>query len=227
MMRILFTSDLHGHYKAYSEFSRLLSMGPYSLGIISGDLMTHLSLNKVDENQTDYRRQIEIMVNELQSVLLKSKKIVLFIMGNDDGIIEGGISWHSKKSLININQKKVSYKGYNFIGYQFTPPFLGGLYEKSEDEQEKDFQVLHEKIDNKTILVTHGPPRNILDGDSYGSDALRKLVDSKPPLLHLFGHIHQSFGREGIFMNGAFPSSRKFVDIDLNTLKHSEIPISL
>jgi Icc-related predicted phosphoesterase len=52
-------------------------------------------------------------------------------------------------------------------------------------------------------------------------------VDRHPPRLHLFGHIHQAFGRRGRFINGAFPTSRRFVGIDLDTLKSEEIPVTL
>jgi Icc-related predicted phosphoesterase len=34
--------------------------------------------------------------------------------------------------------------------------------------------------------------------------------------MHLFGHIHQSFGIDGTRVNGAYPSSRKFVGVDVD-----------
>ncbi len=226
-MKILFTSDLHGHYKAYSEFSRILKDGDYDLGIIAGDLMTHVPLDELSDGVNDYMKSIEHMIVEIKKILLSSGKHIFFIMGNDDGIIEGGIKWPNIGKLLNINQKKVKYKGYSFIGYQYTPPFLGGLYEKQEIEQLQDFKTLKSKIDDKTILVTHGPPAGVLDGQNYGSTALKALVKERMPLLHLFGHVHQSFGREGNSINGAFPTARKFVDINLTTLVSKGIEITI
>ena len=57
------------------------------------------------------------------------------------------------------------------------------------------------------ILITHGPPQDHLDvsGPPYnephlGCALLREKVDSQPPKIHLFGHIHGSYGYK--FDNG-------------------------
>lgn len=47
--------------------------------------------------------------------------------------------------------------------------------------------------------MTHCPPYRLLDsngnGNSVGSTALAKRLESLPNLkLHVFGHIHESFG---------------------------------
>jgi Icc-related predicted phosphoesterase len=70
------------------------------------------------------------------------------------------------------------------------------------------------------VLVTHGPPWGILDtgydGQHYGSRALARRVERGPPRLHLFGHIHQSFGIDGTRVNGSYPLSRRFVAVDVD-----------
>ncbi len=224
-MKILFTSDLHGHEGAYKSFASLLHRAEFSLGVIAGDLMTHLSLKEAEISRKTVMETLQEKIKSFQNILMSSGKPIFFIMGNDDGIIEGGLSWPENKSLININQKRAVYKKFKFIGYQYTVPFVGGLYEKPESEQKKDLARLERKIDSDTILITHGPPRGILDDQNYGSNALRNLVDKNPPRLHLFGHIHQSFGRQGPFINGSFPSGRKFVSIDLDTLESSYLEV--
>ena len=65
-----------------------------------------------------------------------------------------------------------------------------------------------EAIPNDTdILITHGPPQDHLDvsGPPYnephlGCALLRVKVDEQPPKIHLFGHIHGSYGYK--FHNG-------------------------
>ena len=66
--------------------------------------------------------------------------------------------------------------------------------------------------ENTDILITHGPPRDILDEMGPGShrpgcEELRKVVDRIKPKIHVFGHIHESGGvRElngTIFINAA------------------------
>ena len=57
------------------------------------------------------------------------------------------------------------------------------------------------------ILITHGPPQDHLDvsGPPYnephlGCALLREKVDEQPPKIHVFGHIHGSYGYK--FHNG-------------------------
>lgn len=54
--------------------------------------------------------------------------------------------------------------------------------------------------DDVQVLVTHGPPRGILDrvprGEDVGCPFLRERIDQLPALrLHVFGHIHEQWGR--------------------------------
>jgi len=48
------------------------------------------------------------------------------------------------------------------------------------------------------VLVTHGPPKGILDrtssGLEVGCEELLKARDRIRPRLHLFGHIHEAYG---------------------------------
>lgn len=54
------------------------------------------------------------------------------------------------------------------------------------------------------VLITHGPPRGILDetarGDSVGCDDLLARIQQMPALkAHIFGHIHESSGVAKIY----------------------------
>jgi Icc-related predicted phosphoesterase len=48
------------------------------------------------------------------------------------------------------------------------------------------------------VLVTHGPPLGVLDrtsrGETVGCEALTAALDRIRPGLHVFGHIHESYG---------------------------------
>ena len=50
------------------------------------------------------------------------------------------------------------------------------------------------------VLITHGPPAGILDqtyeGQHVGCADLRRYVSMIKPKVHIFGHIHESYGRE-------------------------------
>jgi hypothetical protein len=59
------------------------------------------------------------------------------------------------------------------------------------------FALIPDDID---ILVTHGPPYGVLDktdrGECVGSHSLlRRLGGFLSPRLHVFGHIHESYGQ--------------------------------
>ncbi|KAH7078530.1 Metallo-dependent phosphatase-like protein [Paraphoma chrysanthemicola] len=50
------------------------------------------------------------------------------------------------------------------------------------------------------IIMTHGPPKYILDatadGRSAGCEHLRRVLDRVRPKLHCFGHIHSAYGAQ-------------------------------
>lgn len=48
------------------------------------------------------------------------------------------------------------------------------------------------------ILLTHGPPEYHLDLDKLGCSYLREEIQAKPPLLHVFGHIHAGYGKRTV-----------------------------
>ena len=206
-MKILFTSDIHGHIQAFERFSELLYSYELDIGIISGDLMTyHPDKNLIEE--------------KTKKILEKSGKRIFFIMGNDDGILDH--NWEDTELLINPNLRKIEFGKINIVGYQYTNPYVGGPFEKTEELQSNDMKILKTLIDSKTIFVSHGPAYGILDrtytNKNVGSIAISKLLSETKPLFHLFGHIHQSAGVSGTSVNGAYPNIRKFFVIDTKTM---------
>ncbi len=241
-MKLLFTSDLHGQEAAYCRFSDLLRNSEYHAGVIAGDLMTFPSEKAIEKASEEYRssrargsrslvdeksfvEQIAVKDDErtLKGILKHAGKIVFYVMGNDDGLLGDGAEWKNGGPVVNVNMRRSMYRGVPFVGYQYTNPYVGGPFEKTECEQEADFLALEQLLDHESVLITHGPPAGILDlvddGQHVGSMALRRLVDRRRPRLHLFGHIHQAFGIEGTSLNGAYPHSRKFFTVDTETLE--------
>ena len=53
--------------------------------------------------------------------------------------------------------------------------------------------------DTTDVLITHGPPYMVLDrlleGDLTGCQQLRDAVARVKPRLHIFGHIHEGYGK--------------------------------
>jgi Icc-related predicted phosphoesterase len=242
-MKLLFTSDLHGLDKAFRSFSDRLSTGEFDLGVLAGDLMGFPSEEELEASKsqlldtsqntlssTSAANVPEIVEHALlqketiyKSYLRKTNKPVVFVMGNDDGILGNGLCWTNEGKIICINQCRAKFDTYNLVGYHYTSPFVGGTFEKPLALQEQDFRSLEKIVDSNTILVTHGPPLGTLDtvfdGTHVGSQALLDFIQRTRPKLHLFGHVHRTFGRSGNSFNGAYPSTRQFMAIDVDTLE--------
>jgi hypothetical protein len=70
-------------------------------------------------------------------------------------------------------------------------------YAPSEDR----FRHLNDHVD---IIMTHGPPKNILDLSPHGNvgcDHVLAALKRTKPLLHCFGHIHEGHGAQTISWN--------------------------
>lgn len=88
-------------------------------------------------------------------------------------------------------------KGKIIYGTPWQPWFGGWAFNKSEFELEQYYSRIPEETD---ILITHCPPRNILDenvmGEKCGSSSLlERVLQLKELKLHVFGHIHESGGQ--------------------------------
>ncbi len=83
----------------------------------------------------------------------------------------------------------------------------------TEEELLEKFSLIPTDTD---ILITHSPMHNILDeiceeGKHVGSFALENVVNKRYIKLHVFGHIHESYGviefstnlRRPIFVNAS------------------------
>lgn len=248
-MKLLLGADLHGLEEAYRRFGEILSLGEFDVGVLAGDLMGYPSEQDLDwaragagsrqgpdaaptaptappapaapatDGEDVLERALLHLQARLKSLLSGAGKPVVFVMGNDDGILGRGLPWSSEGLFVDIHMRRARHGTYNFVGYHHTSPFVGGTFEKSLEDQEADFRSLQRLVDARTILVTHGPPLGTLDraldGKQVGSSALGDFVKRARPMMHLFGHIHRTFGQEGVSVNGAYPLHRQFMAVDV------------
>jgi 3',5'-cyclic AMP phosphodiesterase CpdA len=101
------------------------------------------------------------------------------------------------------------FAGLRVWGSPWTPRFYDWAFNLDRGEPlRKVWERIPAELD---VLVTHGPPRGILDrcfsGDDAGCDDLRIAVERIRPRLHVFGHIHEAHGElvhEGVrFVNAS------------------------
>lgn len=137
----------------------------------------------------------------------------IIIAGNHDFLFEqeSGLARAMVKSsnCIYLQDSAVTVEGLKIWGSPWQPWFYDWAFnlERGPDIK-KYWDLIPEDID---ILLTHGPPHGILDrtveGAAVGCEELIKVVSRIKPKLHVFGHIHHSYGMQQqdgtIFVNAS------------------------
>jgi len=191
-MKITLISDTHTKHR--------------QLNLPGGDVLVHAG----DLMNSGYSRyEIKDFLDWFDSQNYDTK---IFIAGNHDRVFENdpyhiievmqeypNITYLQDNSIQVNNKFKVWGSPWQpeFCNWAFNLPRCGEMLEK-----------VWNKIPNDTdILVTHGPPQEILDvsGPPYnqpllGCELLRVRVDEVKPKIHVFGHIHGSYGYK--YLNG-------------------------
>ena len=186
----------------------------------------------------DFSNNFNVYLNEGEShnfLFWFSKlniKYKILIAGNHDAL---AFKWSTKfkklckeLDIIYLENELVTIKGINIFGTPVTPTFGKWYFQKNRS---KTFKFFYKLIPSRTdILVSHGPPRFILDltEDSQhnllnvGDSGLYKVIKKKLNLsYHLFGHVHncKNILNSGtktisncntIFSNGSVVTDRKF-----------------
>lgn len=132
-------------------------------------------------------------------------KHVVATAGNHDFAFE---KWPQQLSLGRIQyleNSSVTIDGKTFYGSPITPWFLDWAFNVARGEAIKKYW---DKISYCDVLITHGPPRGILDqsaphihSDCLGCDDLFDAIERIQPKIHVFGHIHGGYGNR-TFGNG-------------------------
>ena len=213
-MRLVAVADVHGHHEVYDWLVDLVAAEHPDAVVLAGDLLgCPGDFDTVEDAQVADRLWVLDQLSEI-------KPPIFYVMGNDDWIeLDAPLPSHQ-----SVHDKRINCGDFNFVGYQYTLPFMGGVHEKPEDEIEKDLAGLEPEIDHATVLVTHGPAYGILDrgilDQRCGSTSLRDLVNRSAPRIHVHGHIHQDFGRIGRHFNVASAGKKRAMLIDLSSMKH-------
>lgn len=129
------------------------------------------------------------------------KKIL--IAGNHDNLaVEFEDVFKAIGDFTYLRDSGTEFEGLKIWGSPWTAQFDGMNPECMAFTKRADFllEAPFKKIPKDTdILVTHGPPYGILDKsirmDNCGSVALDMLTYTNPLKLHIFGHIHEAYGR--------------------------------
>ena len=119
-----------------------------------------------------------------------------------DGLIPGNV--------IYLRNEACEVLGLKIWGSPITPWFYDWAFNRRRGA---DIRRYWEKIPEDTdILVTHGPPKGFGEkvnrgGEHVGCEDLLEFVEMIRPKYHVFGHIHEGYGRDSngdtVFVNAS------------------------
>jgi uncharacterized protein len=179
-MRLLLFSDLHCDAQASEALVRMAKGVDLVLG--AGDF-------------ANCHHGIEICL----AVLKKISAPAVLVAGKAETADELRVAakvWPSAIALHGEGQIVAGQNVFGLGGAVPVTPFGDWSFDFSEEEGEKLLQAMPKS----GILVTHSPPKGVLDADSrgrsLGSTAIRNAVLAKAPKLVVCGHIHASGGKQ-------------------------------
>ena len=104
------------------------------------------------------------------------------------------------REFIYLQDEAVTIEGIKIYGSPWQPTFQDWAFNLDRGEEIKQkWDLIPSDVD---LLVTHGAPHTILDknfqGENIGCEELLAAVRRIKPPYHLFGHIHEGYGRSVI-----------------------------
>ncbi|MDJ0817996.1 MAG: metallophosphoesterase [Desulfobacterales bacterium] len=177
--RLLLFSDLHNDFRTASKLSEIAAGVDIVIG--AGDFCV-------------CRRGLAEIIDALAGI---DKPIVL-VPGNSESEEELINACRNWKSAHILHGNQATIDGITFFGIGGgipVTPFGSWSYDFTEDEA----YALLRDCPVGCVLVSHSPPRGLLDrssdGRHLGSQAVRDTVEKKKPALVVCGHIHGSSGQ--------------------------------
>lgn len=174
-----------------------------------GDVMLHAGDMTLDG--TLY--QLRAVCRWLKNLPHKYKVV---IAGNHDFCLNNKDREESEQELadagaIYLRDKLLMIDNINIWGSPWSLRWYDWAFQGNEEELESYLAAIPEGTD---IVMTHGSPYGILDktsrGDLVGSKAIAARIAELKPKLHLFGHIHESYGvlkiDETTYINASYAS---------------------
>lgn len=190
-MRVVCVSDTHGRHAA--------------IEVPEGDLLVHAG----DATMSGQPDEID-RFNEWLGTLPHRHKLV--IAGNHDWLFERQPEDARRRitNAVYLEDAEAVVEGVRVWGSPWQPWFLSWAFNlRRGTPLRAKWDLIPPGID---VLVTHGPPHGVRDRvrglvargltlamghrPGVGCEELRRAVERVRPRLHVFGHIHEGYGRE-------------------------------
>ena len=181
-MQLVVISDTHGDHKQ-------LIIPKGDVLIFSGDMCSY-----------GHGSEVKNFSNWLKKQPFKHK---IVIAGNHDKFVyEHNLETKEilKDSCIYLENEGIEIEGIKFWGSPTTPKFGDWFFMAERGQQIKKYWDMIPLDTN--VIITHGPVFSILDQpffngkfeEGVGCLDLKKTIETIKPKLHIFGHIHGSYG---------------------------------
>jgi len=179
MLRIVCLSDTHNFHN--------------QITVPEGDVLIHAG------DATNRGTQFEVE-DFLRWFSVLPHKYKIFVAGNHDWLYETNERFArfltAKFNIKYLQDSSIEIKGLKIYGSPWQPRFYDWAFNLMRGaEIAEKWKLIPKDTD---ILITHGPPHEILDltpnGDPAGCEELRKTVEEVKPKVHIFGHIHSGYG---------------------------------
>lgn len=193
-MRVVCASDIHGQHGRF----------PVPAGdvlVLAGDLTRRGTLTELAE------------INTWLGTLPHRHKLI--IAGNHDfGLEQDPRARELFTHATYLQDEGATVEGLRVWGSPWQPRFFDWAFNLDRGAPLRQrWDLIPEGTE---LLITHGPPRGVLDrcwdGRRVGCEDLLDAVRRLRPRLHVFGHIHESRGREAqggtIFVNASVCTQR-------------------
>lgn len=189
-MKIVCTSDLHGHLPEIPDCDLLLLCGDYSPN-------TQTEVFWLGKTFAPWLRE------------LSERMKIIGVAGNHDFTFEEQPYDIVPLAWTYLQDSGTEFGGLKFWGSPWQPRFYDWAFNADEDRLEMIWELIPQDTD---VLLLHGPPHGYGDFSPYGqvhtgSPSLLRRIEQVKPKLVVAGHIHSGYGRymigDTIFVNAS------------------------
>jgi Icc-related predicted phosphoesterase len=180
-MKIWFISDTHGFHKYFH--------------VPQADMVIHCG-DEANYSDPALNAPESQKFFEWYSELSIATKV--FVPGNHSTAIQAGLV-DIPDNVIMLNHESAFVEDIHIFGSPYTPAYgHGWAYMRKRNRM----AAVWDSVPECDILVTHGPPKGILDLTEdrdgrlvqAGCKSLRNRVHELQPKIHAFGHMHSESG---------------------------------
>ena len=178
-MKLLLFSDIHSDFPGAAKLAELALKADVVVG--AGDYCLA-------------RRGLDEIIAALSAI----PKPTVLVPGNAESheeLVQACRLWPDAHVLHGSQTTFDDVAFYGIGGGIPITPFGAWSYDFSEAEARKLLQDLQ----SGSVLISHSPPKGVLDmssdGRNLGSEAVREIIGIKQPKLVVCGHIHGSAGQ--------------------------------